>query len=166
MSEVLILLGSNIGHRKKYLAQSLESIDREVGQIVNTSNIYETESWGFKSDPFLNQVILVKTKLNPFELLQKLQQIEKTLGRTRITNSYGARKIDIDILLYDDIVLNESSLKIPHPQMHKRAFTMIPVAEIAGKTIHPIIKESLLKISQQCTDKLKVNVFATCNYPG
>jgi 2-amino-4-hydroxy-6-hydroxymethyldihydropteridine diphosphokinase len=146
MAKVFLGLGSNVGDRMGFLVKAQELIHMKVGVIIRKSSILETESWGFKSDPFLNQVILIDTVLEPLDLLTQLNLIEKELGRFEKTIrsenhvEYHDRTIDIDILIYDDLKWESEQLTLPHPNMHKRDFVMIPLAEIAEPELITKIK--------------------------
>ncbi|MDR3047030.1 MAG: 2-amino-4-hydroxy-6-hydroxymethyldihydropteridine diphosphokinase [Bacteroidales bacterium] len=128
MPVVCLSLGSNLGHRASFLSLSTHLISTKIGQLRSLSSIIETEAVGFETYPFLNQVVSVETELSPLQLLDKLQIIEKELGRTQKTVQiegnplYHDRTMDIDILLYDDIVLQSEKLTIPHPHLQERAF--------------------------------------------
>ena len=142
---VFLGLGSNLGDRETLIAQAIELIGKRVGEVVRQSSLIETEPWGFESEnKFLNGVILVETTLTPRRLLKVTQSIERTLGRKKKTTPslltpsllpYSDRPIDIDILLYDDLTVDEPDLKIPHPLMHERDFVMIPLKEILTTTV-------------------------------
>ena len=153
MHNVLLSLGSNLGNRQVYLSKAIRLLRLHAGEIKNQSSVYETEPWGFTHENnFYNQCIAVLTPLNPFSLLQKIHEIEKTFGRGEPTLQYEARTIDIDILFYDDLVLESSSLSIPHPRMEQRLFVLEPLAEIAPGFIHPVRRLTVLKLLEQCTD--------------
>ena len=132
MHKVYLGLGSNLGDRNANLERSIALIQERVGEVVRRSSFIETAPWGFQSENrFLNGVILVETALSPHDLLTATQQIERDLGRHKIVNrKYIDRPIDIDILLYDDLTVDEPNLKIPHPLMYERDFVMIPLNEI------------------------------------
>ena len=146
MHHVYLGLGSNIGNRQQCIADAIRLISERVGTVLRQSSLIETEPWGFQSDnQFLNGVILCETCLTPRQVLKVTQQIERELGRHKIVNrtrealgsskksvnrKYYDRPIDIDILLYDDLMVDEPDLKIPHPLMHERDFVMIPLNEI------------------------------------
>ena len=147
---VFLGLGSNLGDRETLIAQAIELIGKKVGEVVRQSSLIETEPWGFESEnKFLNGVILVETTLTPRRLLKVTQSIERTLGRKKKSTirsangrllptgrkNYSDRPIDIDILLYDDLTVDESDLKIPHPLMHERDFVMIPLKELLTTTV-------------------------------
>lgn len=134
MATLYLSLGTNLGDRQKNLSLALELIGREVGTVVSASDILETEPWGFdSSNSFLNMAIKVDTPLKPLEVLHVTQEIERKLGRTQksVNKEYHDRLIDIDILLYDDLVMNTPELTIPHPLMYQREFVMKPLAQIA-----------------------------------
>ncbi|MBR1506174.1 MAG: 2-amino-4-hydroxy-6-hydroxymethyldihydropteridine diphosphokinase [Prevotella sp.] len=135
---VYLGLGTNLGHREENLAEAIRLIDKRVGEVERQSSVIETEPWGFRSEnKFLNAVVLCLTDKTPREVLRLTQQIERDMGRRKNVNSqsvnreYVDRPIDIDILLYDDITVDEPDLKIPHPLMHERDFVMIPLREIS-----------------------------------
>lgn len=134
MATLYLSLGTNLGDRQKNLFLALELIGREVGTVLSASDIIETEPWGFdSSNRFLNMAVKVETHLQPLEVLHTTQEIERKLGRTHKTTAgeYHDRPIDIDILLYDDLVMNTPELTIPHPLMHERQFVMKPLLQIA-----------------------------------
>ena len=130
--QLFLGLGSNLGDRAENIRKAVLLIQARVGEVVRQSSLIETEPWGFESDHcFLNGVILCETTLTPRQVLRATQKIERELGRkSKTTSSYADRPIDIDILLYDDLTVNEPDLKIPHPLMHERDFVMIPLREI------------------------------------
>lgn len=134
MHKVYLSLGANIGNRKRAMRQAIEKLDELVGSVVCQSELYETKPWGFESpNDFINCCVLVDTPLSPRQLLETTQHIERELGRVEKTSSdheYHDRVIDIDILLYDDIEVDEPDLKIPHPLMYERDFVMTPLKEI------------------------------------
>ena len=138
MHKLYLGLGSNMGDRRQNIEKAVALIGERVGEVVRQSSLMETEPWGFASDNlFLNGVVLCQTELSPREVLQATQKIERELGRKRKSGSkesgskeYFDRPIDIDILLYDDLHVDEPDLKIPHPLMEQRDFVMIPLKEI------------------------------------
>ena len=136
MPIVFISLGSNLGDKALNLINAIFAIQQDIGEIAAQSSVYESESVGFYGNPFLNQVIKIETSLSPDSLLQKTQEIEKKLGRTKKTVTkngnpvYKNRVIDIDILLYDDLQINTETLTVPHPRMFEREFVMKPLFEI------------------------------------
>ena len=159
MQTVYLLLGSNKGDRLKYLLLAKYYIRSFAGEISKTSAVYITEPWG-KSDQskYLNQAISVKTDKTPFQLLKILQKIEKNLGRTNKHNN-ASRTIDIDILFYEDVVLNAKNLHIPHPRLHLRNFTLLPLMELNASYTHPVLHKSIEELVKVCEDTLKVSIF-------
>ncbi len=138
MATLYLSLGTNLGDRHKNLSCALELIGREVGTVVSASDIIETEPWGFESsNRFLNMAAKVQTSLQPLEVLHATQEIERSLGRTRksVDGEYHDRLIDIDILLYDNLVMETPELTIPHPLMYQRQFVMEPLAQIAPELV-------------------------------
>lgn len=138
MSTLYLSLGTNLGDRQQNLKSALELIGREVGTVVSASDIIETDPWGFESpNPFLNMVVKVETDLKPLEVLDVTQKIERQLGRATksVNGEYHDRLIDIDILLYDDLVMDTPELTIPHPLMYERKFVMEPLAQIAPELV-------------------------------
>lgn len=136
LHEVYLGLGSNLGDREQTLREATEKIGELVGAVVRRSAFYETEPWGFVSDhPFVNAVVCCMTPLSPRQVLERTQRIERELGRMRksVDGQYADRPIDIDILLFDDITVDEPDLHIPHPLMHEREFVMKPLNEILGR---------------------------------
>ena len=144
-------LGTNIGNKRRNLITAAALLAERVGDVLALSGFYETEPWGFESNNrFLNAAVKLNTDYTPQELLVVTQQIEKELGRTEKSNgTYHDRVIDIDILLYDDEVLQTSELVLPHPLMHERKFVMEPLAEIAPFVQHPIFKESIMDLNER-----------------
>jgi 2-amino-4-hydroxy-6-hydroxymethyldihydropteridine diphosphokinase len=128
-------------------------IEEYIGPVLQSSSVYETEPWGFTAKgEFLNLVVKIQTELDPKNLLDKILNIEKLLGRVRKKKRYSSRVIDIDILLYDDIIFHEPDLKIPHPLMHERKFVLVPICEIAPDLIHPVLKKSFRSLLEICED--------------
>ena len=126
-------LGTNLGDKRKNIAEAIKNIGELVGDVVRQSALYETEPWGFRSDNrFVNAAVCVDTQLSPRRLLEVTQRIEREMGRTLKSDGgeYHDRIIDIDMLLYGDLHIDEPDLKIPHPLMHERDFVMMPLNEI------------------------------------
>lgn len=157
MSEVLLLLGGNIGNKQKIFYETGKMIASRIGPILAASSIYETEPWGFVSDLFWNQALKVITNLEPLVLLDELLQIENEMGRRRISEDYEARPIDIDIMFYDDSVIDIPRLTIPHPLIALRKFVLVPLNEIIPEKIHPLTNLSIRELLRLCPDKLKVD---------
>ncbi len=154
MKQLFLLIGSNLGDRKAYLEKAINLIDFRVATIVQQSTIYETAPWGNTDQPhFLNQVLLLKSNIHPEELLSVCKNIEKCIGRV-VNERWGPRIIDIDILLYGDMVYQSAVLQIPHPMMQERMFTMVPLAEIAPDFLHPALGESMQSLRDKCADTM------------
>jgi 2-amino-4-hydroxy-6-hydroxymethyldihydropteridine diphosphokinase len=159
MNSVYLLTGGNIGNRMANLQSAIAAIESEVGVVNQTSSIYETAAWGLTDQPsFLNQVIHVQTTLEAAQLLEKILQIEKSLGRSR-TEKMGPRTIDIDILLFNDAIINEPDLIIPHPHMTQRRFVLTPLGELAPTLIHPVWHASIEELLNACQDPLPVQLY-------
>lgn len=146
MAKAYLGLGTNLGDKEANLKAAVEEINKRVGKVISLSACHVTEPWGFKSEnAFLNAVCKIHTSLSPKEVLYQTQSIEKDLGRLKksVNGNYSDRLIDIDILLYDDLILNTPDLTLPHPLMHRRAFVMQPLAEIAPETVHPVLHRTI-----------------------
>ena len=133
MHEVYFSIGTNIGNREANMQRAIMLIDEKIGAVTRQSSFHDTEPWGFRSNNrFLNAAVCCLTNKSPYEVLHICQEIERMLGRTKksVNGEYHDRPIDIDILLYDDIVLDTPDLKIPHPLMKERDFVMLPLSEI------------------------------------
>lgn len=156
MFSTYILLGSNLGDSKKYISNAIAAIEKKIGLVQAKSALYQTAAWGKLDQPeFINQVIEVKTKLIPAVLLDYILEIEKMLGRERL-EKWGARIIDIDILFYENQIINELDLIIPHPFLHVRRFTLMPLSEIAPELIHPILLKNISQLLNELDDDLSV----------
>ena len=133
MHRTFLGLGSNMGDRQRTISQAMEEIGHRIGRVVAMSSLYETDPWGYKSEnKYINAVVAVDTELSPRGLLAHTQAIERLLGRDSKTvdGAYHDRTMDIDILLYDDVTVDETDLKIPHPRMGERDFVMNPLKEV------------------------------------
>lgn len=154
MPRVFILLGGNLGDRFKTLSQAKKFVSVRAGIIQKESSVYESEPWGFEHEnSFLNQVVVVKTEYPPEIVLQIAQDTEAELGRIRHNSGvYEGRIIDIDILFYDDKVMKQEDLKIPHPLIQERRFTLQPLAEIAPDMVHPVLQKTMKQLLDECAD--------------
>ncbi|MCD8134952.1 MAG: 2-amino-4-hydroxy-6-hydroxymethyldihydropteridine diphosphokinase [Parabacteroides gordonii] len=148
MAIAYLALGTNIGNKRRNMITAAALLAERVGDVLALSGFYETEPWGFQSDnTFLNAALQLETGLPPLELLKATQEIELEMGRTQKSNgAYHDRIIDIDILLYDDLILQTPELTLPHPLMHERQFVMEPLAEIALNVIHPVFKKPVVSL--------------------
>ncbi len=147
-----LLLGANIGDRAETLQRATDLISERIGPVVQQSGLYETAPWGVTDQPaFLNRVLGVETRLGPDDVLTLTQSIEQELGRVRL-EKWGARMIDIDLLYYDQLRLQTDRLTIPHPYLHQRRFTLVPLAEIAPEFVHPVLQKTTLELLADCED--------------
>ena len=151
----ILLLGGNQGHRRRMLTSARNQIELHAGRMLEQSSLYETEPWGFQAKQnFLNQVVVIETTCQPRELLEMLLDIEKELGRETAApgSGYSSRVIDIDILFYDEQIIDTPSLQVPHPQLHKRRFTLEPLREVAPDLLHPVLQKTTTQLLNECQD--------------
>lgn len=157
MKRIYFLTGSNIEPRLTHLRKAENEICNRLGELKMTSSIYESESWGFEADDaFLNQVVVVDSVESPEEVLKIILNIEIEMGRTRRSNGYSSRIIDIDILYFGDDKVDQENLVIPHPRMHLRRFTLEPLVELAPGFIHPSLNKTNKELLNECDDLVKV----------
>jgi len=144
LKNVFLSIGSNCGDREKHILGLLKNINNNAGKIISISHLYETKPWGFNSEvPFLNIVVEIETLRSPEELLLELQSIEKSYKKSQQTTEFQSRIGDVDILLYNDLILTTEQLVVPHPLFHLRSFCVIPLADIAGDFIHPVLGKKI-----------------------
>ena len=156
MNNIFLLLGSNLGDRRSFLTQAIEHIEADIAPVIKASSVFETQSWGKTDAPdYLNQVLMLQTLLPARVLLQKILAIEIVLGRKR-EEKWGSRTIDIDILFYGDTIINEPDLQVPHPELHKRRFTLEPLAEIGADFVHPVLHKTIVQLKNELHDSLVV----------
>lgn len=150
MHTVFLALGTNLGNRQQFLRRACVFITQKIGCIVRQSSVYETPPFGYKNQgDFLNMVVCVETHFSPEVVFFHIQDIEKKLGRVR-TIKNGPRTIDIDLLLYDQLLIKMPYLVVPHPYMHERRFVLEPLAEIAPRKRHPVLKKTVASLLREC----------------
>tara|TARA_B100001027_G_scaffold155876_1_gene109707 strand:+ start:140 stop:634 length:495 start_codon:yes stop_codon:yes gene_type:complete len=152
MRKIYLSIGSNKGNRYSFIKEALRLIRKDIGNVFLISKTYETKSWGFHSDDFINICIMIKSELLPAELLNKLKNIEVRIGRIRNSTEISAREIDIDILFYSDEIVDQKNLMIPHPRLHLRNFVLYPLNDIASDFVHPILIKPINELLEECRD--------------
>ena len=156
MSIVYLILGGNRGNRTEIISTAIVLLSSRIGPVQTKSRLYESESWGFNSENFINQVVVLKTTLSPAHILEISLEIETQLGRTRSGNGYEARTLDIDLLYYDALVINSDFLTIPHPRIGNRRFVLMPLTEVAPDLVDPATGISVKEMVESCPDAGKV----------
>ena len=145
-----LAIGSNQGNKLKNLQLAVQKIADQIGEIAKISSIYESPAWGFEGDDFFNACMVVHTTLDAETVLEKLLAIEESLGRVRHQDSgYASRTIDLDIIFYENEIIDRLHLKIPHPEMHKRKFVTAPLVEIAPSKVHPVLKKTMTVLEEE-----------------
>jgi 2-amino-4-hydroxy-6-hydroxymethyldihydropteridine diphosphokinase len=157
MHQVFLGIGGNLGNKQENFEKVYTHIQNELGMILKCSQIYETAPWGFESDDlFWNQVLLVETIHSPGEILERIAKTEAAFGRERTAKGYASREMDIDILYFDELILETENLTIPHPQIANRLFVLVPLAEIAPDFVHPVLRLTSVEMLSVCIDKSEV----------
>lgn len=160
MDIVVLSIGSNLGDRIHWILEAYKLLEQAGIFPIKDSSVYESEAWGFEADtPFYNTAIIANTHLTPEEILDQIQHIEHKLGRERTQNVlYSSRNIDIDIIFFNEIVIHNPNLQIPHPLFHKRNFVLAPLNEVIPNFIHPQFEHPIHSLYQQSNDRNKVFV--------
>ena len=157
MNKVVLLLGSNLGDGQLLFQQVISLIDDRLGKLEMQSALYQSPPWGFEHEnDFINQVLIMNTEKDAEQVLQSCLQIEVDLGRKRIAQGYGARTIDIDVLFVNDEVIETETLVLPHPRLHLRKFTLLPLAELIPDFVHPTLNKTIQELLVACEDYSKV----------
>jgi 2-amino-4-hydroxy-6-hydroxymethyldihydropteridine diphosphokinase len=161
MNVVYLLLGSNLDDRSALLEKARQEISTKIGRITRQSSVYESEPWGFHADQaFLNQVIRIESALSPSYILRQILAIETVLGRKRPADQrFSSRLIDIDILFYNDEIIEIDNLVIPHKGIPDRMFTLIPLSELDGSFIHPGSHKTITELINDCKDQSTVHPY-------
>lgn len=159
MNKTYLLLGSNMGNSKMRLSKAISLIHKQIGKTLRQSSLYTTAAWGNTKQPdFLNQVIIIETKLSAEQTMQSILSIEKKMGRIRTVKN-APRIIDIDILFFNKEIILQDDLIIPHPQIKNRRFVLVPLNELSPNFKHPVLKKTIHKLFIHCPDKLNVKKF-------
>ena len=157
MNKAYLLIGGNIGDREGFLAAARKGIEESCGTISQQSSLYQTAAWGLTDqEAFLNQAIAVNTMLAADALLQAALSLEENIGRKREVR-FGPRTIDIDILFFNNDVVQQEGLVIPHPQVQNRRFALVPMVEIAPELLHPVLNKTMKELLAECPDSLHVH---------
>lgn len=166
-NRVVLSLGSNLGDREQTIISCIEAINKQVAIVTDVSKLYESEAWGFSSNAFLNCAILIHTSLTASELLARILKLEKDLGRKRSSEQegYQARNIDIDIIAFNEDIINIQNLEIPHKEMHNRKFVLLPMCDLKYEWKHPILQKSIEVLLATVSDETQCVVFGTLENP-
>ncbi len=155
---VFIATGSNIGDRGGNLAKATQKIAVEIGDIKGFSKVYETAAWGgVEQQDYYNQVLKINTRHLAEDVLQKCLQIESQMGRER-KERWGARNIDIDVLFYENKILETKKLTLPHPRLHLRKFVLKPICELQADWVHPVLNKNMKQLLEECKDDLEAKI--------
>ncbi|MES2702260.1 MAG: 2-amino-4-hydroxy-6-hydroxymethyldihydropteridine diphosphokinase [Bacteroidota bacterium] len=159
MNDVYLSLGSNEGDRVLWLQKAIELLAVQCGVVVQQSAVYETAAWGITDQAaFLNMAVQMQTTLTAAEVLKEILEIETLLGRQRDVK-WGPRTLDIDILLFNNDIIDTEALTVPHPYLHERRFTLLPLAEIAPAMEHPRLHATMSELLRNCRDALEVTIY-------
>ena len=160
MNVAFLSLGGNMGDRAAVLQKARQELELACGKLIKQSLLYETDAWGYTSSKnYLNQVVMITTRLSPQKLLLKLLEIEQKAGRKRGKARYSDRTLDIDLLFYNQLIIASKKLEVPHPRLHLRNFVLQPLAQIAPGFVHPILKQKISTLFKKCPDKLNVRPY-------
>ena len=159
MNSTYLLLGSNMGNSQEQLQRAVQFISKEIGRVTRESSLYKTAAWGNTNQPdFLNQVIIVNTGLDALKTLEQILAIEIKMGRIR-TIKNAPRIIDIDILFFNNEIITEQQLKVPHPEIPNRRFVLTPLDELSPGMVHPFLNKTIHQLLEECSDPLDVKKF-------
>ncbi|MDH4403538.1 MAG: 2-amino-4-hydroxy-6-hydroxymethyldihydropteridine diphosphokinase [Flavobacterium sp.] len=165
-NQSILSIGSNQGNRLETIQKCIQLIQLEIGTVFSVSKLYESPSWGFESDAFYNCTIAIHTHKSPQKVLSGILKIEKQLGRIRTSqDGYQPRIIDIDIISFENEVINTASLVIPHPQMQKRLFVLLPMKDLQLEFVHPVMNKSTQELIDSCEDKSSCKVVSNLELP-
>ena len=164
--KIVLSLGSNLGNRQQNLIDCIIALHQKVGTVVKASSYYESDAWGFKSTPFFNCAVVIHSTKNVLKILKSIQKIEKNLGRIKLESSeYQARIIDIDIISFDEEVIELHNLIVPHQHLQARKFVLLPLQEVLSDWKHPVLNKSVSELLIVCTDKGNCLKIDKLNFP-
>lgn len=159
MNAAYLILGGNIGNTLENLEKTRKLINANAGKIVRLSDVFITAAWGKTDQPdFYNQALCIETDLDPMDLLEELLKTEAAAGRIRNGEKWAERTMDIDILFYNDEVIHEANLTIPHPYLKDRRFVLAPLEQIAAELVHPVFKKSIFTLLKECKDNSSIKI--------
>ena len=159
MNRAYLLLGGNIGNRLARFKKAKQLLEKQIGKVIKYSRFYETASWGNTDQPdFLNQVLLIETKLTAEKIMEQILFIENIMGRVR-SEKNASRIIDIDILFFNEEIIEAKNLIVPHPQIQNRNFVLYPLNELSPQLKHPVLKKTIHELLLQCNDTLDVYIY-------
>lgn len=153
MARIFLSMGSNMGNRMDFLKNASLAVKKDIGTVSAKSLVYETQSWGYEGMNYLNMVLQVNTSLSPEKLLLAIQKIEASLGRVKTIGRYTDRPIDLDILFYENEVLNVDNLVIPHPRIQDRLFVLAPMMDVDPDFVHPVLNKTIMMLREECSDQ-------------
>lgn len=160
-NRVVLCIGGNLGERLENIEETRDFITFNIGDITMASSVYESPAWGMEKAPdFLNQVLMVETNLSAPLLLAEIRELEEFYGRERKEGVYKSREMDVDVLFFNEEIIEESTLTVPHPRLHERKFVLTPLAEILPDFIHPVLKKSISELLKACEDTAEVKRIA------
>lgn len=161
MAQVILSMGSNLGNRMETLQHGLSRLSIEAGNVKQISAVYESVAWGFSvPERFLNLAVAIETELMPRELLKLIHQIEESFGRVRDGSTYRSRTLDIDIIFYEEDVIHEPDLSIPHRLMHQRLFVLLPLLDLVPNMVHPVLGKTMKELFEQCSDASDIQKYS------
>ena len=158
MNKAILSLGTNLGDKRSHLSETVKALNK-LGKVSSVSSIYQTPAWGFESEDFYNISLILETELNSDSLLKNVLQLELEIGRIRDKDikGYQARVIDIDIVFFNNEIINTTNLIVPHPRMHQRLFVLVPTEEILPDYKHPILNKKLSELIELCEDDSEIS---------
>lgn len=152
-----ISIGTNTGNRIQNLKKAITEINARLGKIEKISSVYESEPWGFESENwFYNMLVVLNASVDPLHLIEKLLEIERSMGRIRNKNGYSDRCIDLDVILCNEFTICSKNIILPHPHMHKRLFVLLPLQELMPQWVHPFFKKNTDELIRICEDKSRI----------